>query len=107
MPKTTSTSVEEVVKGVKERGASPENADLITKIAKGVDGLNQDKGVFDSLSTLLIYNNESGVSKFVHNLASKIEETEVIGVFTALSEDASSVMKKSIGMSVTNVIKMK
>jgi hypothetical protein len=63
-----------------------------------------DGFLFDSLSTLLIYNKGEAVSKFVHNIINKIHSYNATAIFTALEGDTKSDLLKEIGMYVDNVI---
>ena len=60
--------------------------------------------MFDSLSTLLIYNKKETVSKFVHSVVNKIKASNITAVFTALEGDTQSALLKEIGMFVDEVI---
>ena len=60
--------------------------------------------LFDSLSTLLIYNSSDAVCKFVHNLINKIKSSNTTAIFTALDGDTKSDLLKDISMFVDNVI---
>jgi hypothetical protein len=48
---------------------------------------NFDYFVFDSISTLMIYNNASSVEKFISSLVNKIREEDVKSLFFALQGD--------------------
>jgi len=67
-----------------------------------IDGL-----LFDSLSTLLIYNKGETVSKFVHSVINKVKETGATAVFTALEGDTETKLLKEVGMFVDKVAKVK
>ena len=66
-----------------------------------------DGMIFDSISTLLIYNKSDVVSKFIHHLINKIRASNTTTIFTALEADTSSDIMKEIGMFVDNVIEYK
>ncbi len=63
-----------------------------------------DAILFDSLSTLLIYNKSTVVGEFTHSLINKIRALNVTAVFTALEEDTESELLKKIGMSVDGIV---
>lgn len=59
--------------------------------------------LFDSLSTLLIYNPEDVVSKFVRDLINKFKAHDTTVVFTALSGDTKSGLLNEVGMFVDGI----
>jgi len=59
--------------------------------------------LFDSLSTLLVYNKGDVVVKFVRDLINKIKQKNVATVFTALEGDTDSALLKDISMYVDKV----
>lgn len=59
--------------------------------------------LFDSLSTLLVYNKSEVVVKFVRDLINKIKQKNVATVFTALEGDTDSALLKDISMYVDKV----
>lgn len=63
--------------------------------------------LFDSLSTLLIYNKSDTVSKFVHSIINQIKAANVTAVFTALEGDTGKDLLKEIGMFVDGVVHYK
>ena len=63
-----------------------------------------DGFLFDSLSTLLIYNKSAVVGKFVHSLINKIKAAKVTAIFTALEGDTKSDLLKELGMYVDNIL---
>ncbi|MBD3389233.1 MAG: hypothetical protein GF416_09070 [Candidatus Altiarchaeales archaeon] len=60
--------------------------------------------VFDSLSTLLVYESDTTIAKFVHFLMAKVRVAECSAVFTCLKQDASSILVKDINMFADKVI---
>lgn len=62
-----------------------------------------DSFVFDSLSTLLIYEDSMTAIKFVHSIVSKIRVSGKRCVFFALKEDSGTDMMKDINMFVDKV----
>lgn len=63
--------------------------------------------LFDSPSTLLIYNKEDHVTKFVHSLISKLTMWDSKGIFTVPEESADILMVKDIEMFVDKTISLK
>ncbi len=53
---------------------------------------------FDSLSTLLLYNDELAVVKFAQHLMNKVRESNSRGVFLALREDLNSQLVKDLAL---------
>lgn len=66
-----------------------------------------DGFLFDSLSTLLIYNKGETVCKFVHDLINKIKKSGTTAVFTALEGDTKSALLKDISMFVDEIVHLK
>jgi archaellum biogenesis ATPase FlaH len=66
-----------------------------------------DAMIFDSLSTLLVYDDPSTVVKFAHSVISKIRTTNKEFVIVSLSEDADKNVLKDIGMFVDKVVALK
>jgi len=60
--------------------------------------------IFDSLNTLLIYEDIMIASKFIHSLISKLRDLQVNVVFLALKDDKSSDLIKNLFMFVDKVI---
>lgn len=55
--------------------------------------------IFDSLSTLLIYQPDKSVTRFVHSIINKVREyPDVKIIFTILKEDLNSQTAKDMGM---------
>jgi len=63
--------------------------------------------LFDSLSTLLIYQKGDVVTQFIHSLTGKIRTFGCVGIFTALEGDIGSDLIKEMGMFVDKVIRLK
>jgi hypothetical protein len=85
-------AVTEMIDSVKLKGkqavylASPSDlVDISIAIEKAVKKLDSQKKfvIVDSLTTLLVYNNEVSVEKFTHSLSQKIGEWGIQGVFLA------------------------
>ena len=51
---------------------------------------------FDSLSTLLIYNNPNTIAKFIHFLSTKMREWKVKGIIISLERDNKQLIDKLI-----------
>ncbi|VVB54357.1 Uncharacterised protein [uncultured archaeon] len=59
---------------------------------------------FDSLSTLLVYESDRVVTKFVHFLMAKIRVVEARAIFTVLKRDVDSVLLKDINMFADKIV---
>ena len=59
--------------------------------------------IFDSLSTMLIYHDTTTITKFIHNLITKLNELNCTAVFTCLEGDSNSPLIKDLGMLVDEV----
>lgn len=60
--------------------------------------------IFDSLSTLLVYESDNTIAKFVHFLMAKVRVAGCNAVFTCLKQDADSILVKDINMFADKVI---
>ena len=60
--------------------------------------------LFDSLSTLLIYNNKETVTKFTRTIIGKLKKAGMGGIFTALKGDTEKGLLKEMGMFVDEVV---
>ena len=62
--------------------------------------------IFDSLSTILLYQPDLVVVRFVHDLIAKLIVAHACGKFTCLLEDINSTLIKDVSMFADNVIDM-
>ncbi len=62
--------------------------------------------LFDSLSTLLIYEDASTVTRFVHSLISRVRVRETTLIFTILASDKNTSLVKNMSMLVDKVIEI-
>ena len=62
--------------------------------------------VFDSLSTLLVYEGSMTVIKFVHSIISTIRNMKAKAVFTCLKEDISNDLIKDLNMFADDLIEL-
>ena len=100
--------IDAITKGAKTKGeknavfiSSPELNISIAKILE----VGKARGViFDSLSTLLIYENPTTVSKFVHSLTAKLRAMDVSAVFIVLKEDVNPELLKNLYMFTDKVV---
>jgi archaellum biogenesis ATPase FlaH len=60
--------------------------------------------LFDSLSTLLIYEESSTVIKFSHSIISKSRETDKKCIFISMKEDMKTGMMKDLNMIVDKIV---
>ena len=77
--------------------------ELNIAINKIIDGEKIKQLVFDSLSTLLVYEQASTVIKFSHSVISKLRSAGVNAVFLALKEDVQNELIKDLSMFVDKV----
>lgn len=66
-----------------------------------------DALLFDSLSTMLIYETESLVIKFIHSIVNTIRSYDMKAVFTILEGETDSALVKDLGMFVDKIIHYK
>ncbi|MFH0861713.1 MAG: ATPase domain-containing protein [Candidatus Altiarchaeota archaeon] len=78
--------------------------ELSVTISKVMDGGQYKYIVFDSLSTLLVYESDTTIAKFVHFLMAKVRVAGCNALFTCLKQDAESVLIKDINMFADKVI---
>jgi len=78
--------------------------ELSLALANLLDERKFDFLLFDSLSTLLVYEEEVVVTKFVHSLMAKVRVSNCRGVFTCLKRDLDSVLIKDINMFADKVV---
>ena len=77
--------------------------ELSLAITQALNKENPDAFVFDSLSTLLIYERDATVTKFIHSLIGKIKATGIDAYFTSLEGDSHNESIKDLGMFVDRV----
>ncbi|MCD6495818.1 MAG: CBS domain-containing protein [Candidatus Aenigmarchaeota archaeon] len=82
-----------------EHVKSPAN---ITEIMMAIDKKLDEKKyfglIFDSVSTLLTYQKEEIVTRFVHSLVNKLRERHVKAVFLCTKEDMNTSLMKNLNM---------
>jgi hypothetical protein len=87
-----------------------ESAGALTKISiilnKVLATEKFDTLMFDSLSTVLIYNESGAVSKFVHSVVNKAKQHGITAIFTILAGDASSTLLKELSLFVDKTINL-
>jgi len=76
-------------------------------IKKVLDGEKVSVLVFDSLSTLLVYDEPSTVIKFSHSIISKLRAAGVGGVFLCLSGDVKSELIKDLSMFADRIVEVR
>lgn len=86
---------QERVKYISSPGSLTELSLALTKL---LDAQQFDYVLFDSLSTLLVYEEAQVVTRFVHSLMSKIRVVKCKGVFTSLKRDVDSIVIKDLNM---------
>lgn len=88
--------------------ASPNSLiELSLAISDVMESQKPEIMLFDSPSTLLIYNKEDHVIKFIHSLISKLAIWDSKGLFTVPEESAGILMVKDIEMFVDKTIAVK
>jgi len=63
-----------------------------------------DSLIFDSLSTLLVYESLMAVTKFAHTIIAQIRVSNSHGVFTSLKEDVNPALVKDLNMFADRVL---
>ncbi len=61
---------------------------------------------FDSLSTLLIYNDSGSVTKFVHFLINKMKEWKISGIIISLEKETDAKLTSQLSQFVDKVIEI-
>jgi len=80
--------------------------DMSIAINKVIDEDKAQSVIFDSLSTLLVYQEPSMVIKFSHSLISKLRAAKVKGILTCLQDDVKGELVKDLGMFVDKVVEL-
>ena len=80
--------------------------ELSLAISDVLNKQNPDVVLFDSISTLLIYERGATSTKFLHSLIGKIKSSRSAAVFTALEGDANADAVRDLGMFVDEVLTM-
>ncbi|MBN2422328.1 hypothetical protein JXB41_03810 [Candidatus Woesearchaeota archaeon] len=79
--------------------------DLSLAFSEALSNKECDNAVFDTISTLVVYQDINSVIKFVHNLITKIRVLNKKSIFVALKEDSEELIK-DLNMFVDNVVEM-
>jgi hypothetical protein len=80
--------------------------ELSVNITRVMESGNYRYVVFDSLSTLLVYESDATIAKFVHFLMAKVRVVGCNAVFTCLKQHADSMLIKDINMFADKIIHM-
>jgi archaellum biogenesis ATPase FlaH len=80
--------------------------ELSVAISEALNEQKCDNVIIDSLSTLLIYEEDSTIIKFSHNVITKIRVANSKAVFIVLKEDVSSELIKDLYMFVDKVVEL-
>lgn len=83
---------------------SPKSLTDISIDMSGLLGKKTESFIFDSLSTLLIYEDSTTSIKFVHSIVSKVRTADKRLVFMSLKEDSETDMMKDINMFVDKIV---
>jgi KaiC/GvpD/RAD55 family RecA-like ATPase len=78
--------------------------ELSVAIAKAMEKEKYSCLLFDSLSTLLVYESDTTIAKFVHFLMAKVRVVGCSAIFTCLKQDSDSILVKDINMFADKVI---
>jgi len=78
--------------------------ELSLTLSKLLDNQKFDFVFFDSLSTLLVYEEETVVTRFIHSLVSKIRVVGCKGIFTCLKRDMDSIVIKDLNMFADRIL---
>lgn len=62
--------------------------------------------IFDSLNTLLIYNKEDEIIKFMHTLIGKIKKLECTAIFPCLEGDMKTNLGRNLGVFADKIIRL-
>ena len=80
--------------------------ELSLAITQKIDEMEPDLIIFDSLSTLFIYENDAIAVKFTHSLIGKMKAAGCDSILTALEGDAGRKAIKDLGMFVDEFLTM-
>lgn len=80
--------------------------ELSLAITQKIEEMEPDLIIFDSLSTLFIYENDATAVKFTHSLIGKMKAAGCDSILTALEGDASRKAIKDLGMFVDEFLTM-
>ncbi|MCK5548335.1 MAG: CBS domain-containing protein, partial [Thermoplasmata archaeon] len=72
--------------------------EIMVAIEKNLKTKRYSGVVFDSISTLLAYQNEEMVIRFAHSLINKLREMNVKGIFLCTKEDLKTNLMKNLNM---------
>lgn len=84
-----------------------ELTNLSIAMSNAVEGMPEDRErllIFDTLSTLMIYNNQRTVSKFAHALTSRIRKWGIKSIILTLDEETDEAIKSQLTQFVDQVI---
>ena len=86
---------------------SPENFEKFnTELNQIIENEKCECLIFDSLSTLLIYHDDTATVKFIHDLIVKLRLHNESAEFTCLLDDANSTLIKDISMFADEIINL-
>jgi CBS-domain-containing membrane protein len=82
-----------------EKVKSPSDiTEIMLSVGKCLEGKKFAGLIFDSVSTLLAYQDEEIVIRFVHSLVNKLRKFNVKGVFLCIKEDIKTSLMKNLNM---------
>ena len=74
--------------------------------SKALNEMHCDSSLFDTLSTMLVYEKSHAIIQFVHNILTKLRISSGRAVFVTLKDDSNSELIKDLFMFVDKVIDM-
>ncbi len=78
--------------------------ELSVAISNAMEADSYSYILFDSLSTLLVYESDTTIAKFVHFLMAKVRVVGCNAIFTCLRQDSESILIKDINMFADKVV---
>ncbi|MEK6943633.1 MAG: hypothetical protein AABX00_06225 [Nanoarchaeota archaeon] len=74
--------------------------------SKALNEMHCDASIFDTLSTMLVYEKPHAIIQFVHNLLTKLRISSGKAIFVTLKDDVNSELTKDLFMFVDKVVDM-
>lgn len=86
-----------------------ELTNLSITMSKAIEGMPKDRGrllLFDNLSTLMIYNDASSISRFAHAMTSRIRQWGITSIIMTLDEETDETIKSRMTQFVDKVVRI-
>ena len=74
--------------------------------SKALNEMHCDASIFDTLSTMLVYEKPHAIIQFIHNLLTKLRISSGKAIFITLKDDLNSELTKDLYMFVDKVVEM-